>query len=415
LEQALRKTGHIGLKSGPVFLLNLRKLGRQSLSPQKLKFWNSLMCYNYSMNIRNKLSEYGKIFPNDLKSFCLKIMSLQGMALGDAEITAEALVTTDLWGIHTHGVKQLRGLMKNFRENRMDVNAKPVLISEGPGWVQYDGCHCISMVSSVASTRKIIEKAKNSGIAIATVKNSGHYGAAGYYANLAAQENMIGISMTNVDPAMAVTGSKSSVLGTNPIAYAIANGTARPILFDAATSVVAASKIFMLKDLGKQVPPGWLLDKDGLPTIDPSGYPDEGTLMPMAGYKGYGFGLLVEILAGGLSGGVMGNELTSWIMPVKDPVNQSHTFIVINPGMFSPFDVFIRKIRNLENQIRSAPKAKGVERIYLPGEKEWEHYEEALKSGMILPDHMSSSLFGVAYDYNIDIRDYFGKKSTTSP
>jgi ureidoglycolate dehydrogenase (NAD+) len=361
------------------------------------------------------MSALDPVSPDALKRFCVKIMLLAGMNQHDAEISADTLVTTDMWGIHTHGVKQLRGLMKNFRENRMDVNAKPVLISEGPGWVQYDGCHCMPMVSSVVSVKKIIEKAKNSGIAIATVKNSGHYGAAGYYANLAARENMIGISMTNVDPAMAVTGSKSSVLGTNPIAYAIPNGTAKPVLFDAATSVVAASKIFMLKDLGKQVPHGWLLDKDGLPTIDPSSYPDEGTLMPMAGYKGYGFGLLVEILAGGLSGGVMGNELTSWIMPMKDPVNQSHTFIVINPGIFLPFDTFAGKIRKLENQIRSAPKAKGVERIYLPGEKEWEHYEEALQSGMILPDHMSSSLFGVAYDHDIDIRDYFGKNSTTSP
>jgi ureidoglycolate dehydrogenase (NAD+) len=359
------------------------------------------------MTDKRKLSEIGNIFPDDLKRFCIKIMSLQGMSHSDAEITASVLVETDMMGIHTHGVKQLRSLMKNCRDNRMNVNAKPVLISEGRSWTQYDGCYCMPMVSSVTAVKEIIQRAKHSGIAITTIKNSGHYGAAGYYANIAAEENMIGISMTNVDPSVAVTGSKASVLGTNPIAYAIPNGSKSPILFDAATSVVAASKVFMLKDLGNEIPSGWLLDKDGFITTDPSKYPEEGTLMPMAGYKGYGFGLLVEILTGGLSGGVMGNELVSWLLPSADRVNQSHTFIVINPEIFFPFDEFVRKIQKLEDQIRNAPKAKGVERIYLPGEKEWEHYDNVSKNGMSLPDHMSSSIFGVAEDYGINIDEYF--------
>ncbi|MDR1319284.1 MAG: Ldh family oxidoreductase [Treponema sp.] len=361
------------------------------------------------MKIKNKLSEYGNIFPGDLKNFCLKIMSLEGMNQHDAEITAEVLVTTDMMGIHTHGVKQLRGLMKNYRDNRMDIHARPLIVSEGPAWVQYDGCHCMPMVSSVSAINKIIQKAKSSGIAIATIKNSGHFGAAGYYANLAAKEKLIGLSMTNVDPAVAVTGSKASVLGTNPIAYAIPNGSNRPILFDAATSVVAASKVYMLKNLGKEIPPGWLLDKDGIATTDPSKYPDEGTLMPMAGYKGYGLGLLVEILTGSLSGGAMGSELTCWLLPSAVQVNQSHTFMVINPEVFSPYNEFIRKIKRLEDQIRNAPRAKDVERIYLPGEKEWEYYEDTLKHGISLPDHMTSSIFGVADDYGITIEEYFGK------
>jgi ureidoglycolate dehydrogenase (NAD+) len=258
--------------------------------------------------------------------------------------------------------------------------------------------------------KKIIEKAKTTGIAFATIKNSGHYGAAGYYANIAAREKMIGISMTNVDPGVAVTGSRASVLGTNPIAYAVPNGTDRPLLFDVATSIVAANKVYILKELGEKVPPGWLIDKDGLPTADPSGYPEEGALMPMAGYKGYGLGLLVEILTGGLSGGAMGEEINSWILPVMEPVNQSHSFIVINPEIFLPLEVFAQRIKELENKIRRAPKAKGVDRIYLPGEKEWERYHAALISGIMLPEHMISSLLGVADDYDVDIKLYFDGK-----
>ncbi len=343
-----------------------------------------------------KKTEIGK-----LTEFCTEAMRRAGMNAEEAAITADVLVTTDSWGVFTHGTKQLRGLLKNYRDGRMRIGASAELVSEGPGWAVFDGRRAMPMVSSVRAVNTVLEKAKRTGIAVAAVRNSGHFGAAGYYANLAAQAGMIGLCMTNVDPGVAVPGSRAAVLGTNPLAYAVPAGEEHPILFDIATSVVAASKVFALRDMKQNLPDGWLVDKNGLPTNDPSRYPAEGALQPMAGHKGYGIALLVEILTGVIAGGAVGNEITSWLMPVTAGVNQSHSYIAIDVEAFMPRVEFGKRMDGLIRQIKSAPLAEGAKRIYLPGEMEWERREKALREGIELPDHVTASLEGLARDYGM--------------
>lgn len=344
------------------------------------------------------------VSPESLESFCIAAMTKAGLSVSSAKITAKVLVDTDRWGVHTHGSKQLRGLLKNYRDGLMDIAARPELLSEGPGWAVYDGCRSMPPVSSVVAMAKAIEKARNVGIACATIKNSGHYGAAGYYANMAAECDMVGISMTNVDPGVAVPGSRVPVMGTNPIAYAVPAGAEHTIMLDIATSIVAASKIFAAQDLGKSIPEGWIIDKDGLPTSDSAGYPEVGALMPMAGHKGYGIALLVELLTGVLAGGAFGNAVTSWVMHLDEPVNQSHNFIAINVGCWMPIEKFKRRVDELIGQIRSVPRAKGVDRIYLPGEMEWEYYDRVVREGVMhLPADVIDRLSGLAADYDMDI------------
>ena len=339
----------------------------------------------------------------NLEAFCIRAMRCAGMDEQDAQTTARVLVTTDSWGTFTHGTKQLRGLLKNFRDSRMHVDAHAELISEGPGWVAYDGRHSMPQVSSVQAVSAIISKAAVVGIAVATIRNSGHYGAAGYYANLAAEQGMIGLSMTNVDPGVAAPGSRGPVLGTNPIAYAVPASCEHPLLFDIATSVVAASKVYALKDEGKSIPEGWLIDKNGMPTTDPTRYPLEGALLPMAAHKGYGIAVMVEVLTGLLAGGAIGSQVVSWVLSSPQAVNQSHSFIVINPDVFMPRSTFVARVDEFVRQIKNAPKALGTERIFLPGEMEWEHRERVLQDGLVLPDHVMASLRGLAQDYGMDI------------
>jgi len=333
--------------------------------------------------------------------FCVEAMRRAGMNEADAHVTAEVLVTTDTWGTHTHGTKQLRNLLKNFRDGRMDVKARAELVGEGPGWARFDGHASMPMPTSVLAMRTAIAKAKNTGIAISTVCNSGHYGAAGYYAWLATKDDMIGLSLTNVDPGVAAPGSRGSVLGTNPFAYAVPAGTEHPIMLDIATSVVAASKIYALRQLGKPLPEGWIVDGDGLPTTDPSQYPLAGALLPMAGHKGYGLGLMVEILSGVLGGGAFGRGVRSWVFGAAAPVNQSHTFMAIHVAAFEPVAEFKQRIDALIRQIKDAPKAKGVERIWLPGEKEFDYQARALAEGLDLPDDVRTNLRGVAEDVGL--------------
>jgi ureidoglycolate dehydrogenase (NAD+) len=325
----------------------------------------------------------------------------------DAEITADVLVTTDTWGTFTHGTKQIRGLMKNYRDNRMQKKAMPELVTEGSGWARYDGHQCMPMVSSTRAMETAIRKAKVTGIAMSIVRNSGHYGAAGYYANMAAERGLIGMSFTNVDPIMAVPGARVPVLGSNPVSYAVPAGEEHPVMLDIATSVVAGSKVFAARDSKQSIPLGWLVDKDGVPTTDPSEFNATGALMPMAGHKGYGIALFVEILTGILSGGAFGKAVTSWVLPLSEPVNQSHSFIAIDVEMFMPLDVFRKRMDALIREIRDAPRAKGADRIFLPGEMEWERRERALKEGIAMPDHVMRRLEELAADYGMDIADIF--------
>lgn len=347
------------------------------------------------------MRETERISPAELKAFCVAAMQAAGVTAHDADTTAEVLVTTDTWGTHTHGTKQLRNLLKNFREGRMDIEARAELCGEGPGWARFDGHHSLPMPSSVLAMQTAVKKAENTGIAISTVNNSGHYGAAGYYAWLATRQDMIGLSFTNVDPGVAAPGSRGSVLGTNPLAYAVPTGREHPIMLDIATSVVAASKIYALRSLGKPLPEGWITDGDGLPTTDPGQYPLAGALLPMAGHKGYGIGLMVEVLTGVLAGGAFGSDVLSWVFGDAKPVNQSHTFIAINVGVFEPVAEFKDRTDALIRQIKNAPKAKGADRIWLPGEKEWEYREQALANGMSLPADVRASLQGLAEDVGI--------------
>jgi LDH2 family malate/lactate/ureidoglycolate dehydrogenase len=343
----------------------------------------------------------GRVFPTDLHTFCVAAMRKAGMRRKDAETTAEVLVTTDTWGVHTHGTKQLRNLLKNFREGRMNAQARPERVTEGPGWACYDGRHSMPMPTSVLAMQTAVAKAAATGIAVATVRNSGHYGAAGYYAYLATKSDMIGLSFTNVDPGVSAPGSRGSVLGTNPLAYAAPADEEPPVMLDIATSVVAASKIYALRALGKPLPEGWIVDGDGLPTTDPGNYPLAGALLPMAGHKGYGLGLLVEILTGVLAGGDFGSDVRSWVFGEPRPVNQSHAFIAINVSAFEPVAQFKQRMDALIRQIRNAPKAKGANRIYLPGEKEWEYRRHALKEGLALPADVQASLTGLAQDVGV--------------
>jgi len=344
-----------------------------------------------------------RITREQLDRFCVEAMCRCGMTPENARTTAEVLVMTDLWGVHTHGTKQIRMLMKNFRDGRMDVAARAECVGEGPGWAHFDGHHSMPMPTSVLAMQTAVDKAKQTGIAIGTVRNSGHYGAAGYYACLAARQGRIGLSLTNVDPGVAAPGSRGAVLGTNPFAYAVPAGEEPPIMLDIATSVVAASKIYALRQLGKPLPEGWIVDGDGIPTIDPGNYPLAGALLPMAGHKGYGLGLMVEILTGMLSGGAFGKDVLSWVFGDAAPVNQSHTFIAINVAAFEPVAEFKQRMDVLIRQIKDAPKARGAERIYLPGEKEWEHREEALAHGLDLPEDVCDSLRGLADDAGMKV------------
>jgi LDH2 family malate/lactate/ureidoglycolate dehydrogenase len=288
--------------------------------------------------------------------------------------------------------------MKNVKDGRLRPRAAPAVLREGPAWAILDAAGAMPMVVACRAMETAMARAAVAGIGYAGVAHSSHFGAAGYYATLALRRQMIGIAATNVDPCMAVTGGRTPVIGTNPIAFAVPAGEERPVFLDVATSVVAVTKVMIAKAQGKPVPEGWLLDQQGRPTTDASGYPDRSVLQPMAGYKGYGLAVFVEILAGVLTGASLLSGVKSWVTQGVGAADQGHAFIAIDIGAMMPLEVFQARMDALIREIKGAPKAAGVDRIYLPGEMEWERRDAALRQGMRLPDFVVSNLLGLAED-----------------
>ena len=339
-----------------------------------------------------------RVVPSDLQRFCTDAMVRCGLSPEDAAVSAEVLTTTDTWGTHSHGTRQIRPLMRAVKSGGIRPGARPTLLREGLGWALLDARMAVPMVVAIHAMETAIAKAASSGIGYVGVAHSSHFGAAGYYATLALRRDMIGLSMTNCDPCMAATGGRLPVIGTNPIAFAIPAGEERPVFLDIATSVVAVTKVMIAKAMARPVPAGWLRDPEGRPTTDASGYPDRSVLQPIGGYKGYGLAVLVEVLCGILTGASFLSGVKGWINESGIAADQGHAFIAIDVNAIMPIDTFKARMDAMIREIKGAPKAAEVERIYLPGEMEWERRDQALRDGLQLPDYVLTNLLGLAED-----------------
>lgn len=345
-----------------------------------------------------------KISVKDFKAFCAACCEHEGMCAEDAQITAEVLCETDLFGTNSHGAKNLYGYVKKQRAGGMDFRAKPEILTEGPSYALMDAHSCMGMVAGYRAMELAIGKAGETGIALVTVKNSTHFGAAGYYANLAAKSGMVGISFSNVDPNMTVPGARGMILGNNPFAYASPTAEGGSVFLDIAMSNVASLKVVQARKDGVQIPDTWIVDRDGVPTTDPSHYPEEGAMQPMAAHKGYGLALMVELLTGALSGGGISSagEIKSWCFAPETPNNVCHTFIAVDVSKFSGMDTYLSRSGDLAEALHEAPKAKGKERIFLPGEIEWEKHR-SWETVVELPNAVAESLREMSADLGIPL------------
>lgn len=338
-----------------------------------------------------------------LTDFCVQALTRTGLSAIDATTTADALVTADAMGVFTHGTKLLAGYLHRLQGGGYRATGRPRVEREGPAWAVIDGDSALGQVGSVFAMRTAMTKARSAGIAYVGLRNTGHIGAAGYYAVMAAREGFIGMVTGNDMPSVAAPGSRGAVLGSNPIAYGVPVGDGDPILLDMATAAVAGGKVYAAHQRGEPIPPTWLIDSNGQPTTDGSLYPHHASLAPMAGHKGYGFGLWCEILSGILPGGRITWEIGSWIFdePSK-PSWHNASFIAIDVATIAPPDQFEVRLRKLIDEIHAAPTAEGVARVLLPGEREGTLYRQAQTQGIALPADVLTKLEGVAKEYSLE-------------
>ena len=287
---------------------------------------------------------------DELLRFAQAALEAAGVGAEDARTIANTLVTTDTFGVFSHGTNNLYNYIRKMQAGGLDAKAVPTVEKEGPSWAIVNGNAAMGMVSSCRAMELAIEKAKKTGIAYVGVHNSCHFGAAGYYANLAAQQGLLGIAMSNTDPNMAIPGSRDVAIGNNPFSFAAPLKNGKSVFLDIALSGAAA-------------------------------------------HKGYGFAIMVEILASVLTGAGLLSQVVSWNLDLEAKNNVGHAFIAVDLAQMLPMDEFEVRMEQMVKELESAPLAKNAQKIFVPGEMEWTKREKALAENRLeLAENMAENL-----------------------
>ncbi|MCK4360081.1 MAG: Ldh family oxidoreductase [Candidatus Cloacimonetes bacterium] len=327
------------------------------------------------------MADFTKVKVSDLEKFVTECFEKSGMSNEDSKITTDVLIESDKRGIASHGVARLKRYTDGIKNGIMIPDADYEIIKETPNTLVITGNDGLGQPVSYKTMKLVIEKAKKNNIGFATVRNSNHYGIAGYYSMMALQENLLGISTTNSFPLVVPTFGKDALLGTNPISVAAPTSKERPFVVDMATSTVPRGKLEVYDRRGKPIPEAWATDSKGHPTTDPGLVlknvkeklgggllPVGGVVEETGGHKGYGMAMIVEIFTGILSGGAFGPNVYG--IP-NTPANVCHFFGAINIEAFISLDEFTKSMDSIIRALLDSKKAEGQDRIYIHGEKEF--------------------------------------------
>jgi len=337
------------------------------------------------------MNDMVRVPSESLLHFTTEVFERVGVPGDEARLIATSLVEADLTGVDSHGVSRVPIYLKRIETKVVNPVARLEVVQEYPGAVVFDGCNSMGIVTGIRVMDVLLEKADTAGAVFATVRNSNHFGIAAYFTRRALSKEMIGFAASNAPSTMAPWGGIRPYLGTNPFSVAIPAGKELPIVLDMATSVVAQGKIILAAKEGKSIPVGWAITKTGEPTTDPK-EALEGTVLPFGGPKGYGIALLIDILSGVLSGAAFGAYLNNMWNNFTDPQNVGHCFAVVDVKKFLPLDEFKEKMDRMILDIKSNPRAKGVEEIYLPGELEYRNRIRNLTEGVPLSGKVYADL-----------------------
>ena len=346
------------------------------------------------------MSEYRVSF-SQLEAFITQAMVSLGLPPEDAQTVGHLMAEADMQGSDGHGVIRLVPYAKRILAGGMNLKPHIRVVQERTAMALIDGDNGMGHLVMKRATELAIQKAKSSGIAWVGSRLSNHAGPASLYARMALQHDMIGLyfAVGNANH-LPPWGGLDMLLSTNPIAAAIPSGKEVPIVLDMATTVAAYGKVKAKAQRGEMMPEGWMIDRQGKPLLDPT-KSDEGFLLPIGGYKGYGLSLVVGILAGTLNGAAMGSQVIDFN---KDFVSTTHTgqaIAVIDPSAFGDIDDFKHNVDRLIQELRSAERMPGVERIWLPGEQSHHKRLTHEKQGVVLAPGLVKQLNELAAERQI--------------
>ena len=336
------------------------------------------------------------------RAFCRQALINCGVKDEAAEAVADCCVMTDMMGITTHGTVNLPKYIRKMKAGGLDGTATPSVESDGPTWARLNGNNAFGMYNGRYAMDLAMQKAEQTGMAIVTVSDSGHCGACSCYSVYAAEKGYLAIAMSNTVKLMCVPGGKGNIIGNSPISYAIPRQDQHPIFMDIALSEVAKLKVVQYQKEGKPIPDGWVVDENGLPTNHPQG--NNFSMCPMSAHKGYCLAFFVETLTTVLSGGSF--DIRSWLFGAPEShSNLGHTMLVIDVKKMMDPTQFAKRLEEYTMEITNAPKALGSDKIFYPGEPNWNTYDRYVKEGLTLPDATEAAALELAELAGLDLKE----------
>lgn len=358
---------------------------------------------------------------DQLYKFCTTAFGKLGFSENESKIITDVLLLSDLYGIESHGMQRVVRYHKGIEKGLIHVGAKPETVFETPVSIVVDAHDGMGQLVSHDTMKRVIEKAKKSGVCFASVRNSNHFGIAGYYAKMACDEGLIGFACTNSEAIMVPTFARKAMLGSNPLAISMP-ADPYPFFFDASTTVVTRGKLEIYNKMGKPLPEGWALNKDGKPSSDAKDVLTNivakagGGIMPLGGstemlgsHKGYGYGMVCEIFSSILSMGMTSNHTH-----IGGKGGTCHGFAAIDPAIFGDAEAIKEHLSVFLQELRDAPKAEGQPRIYTHGEKEIAAYEDRMKNGIDVHVNTVAEMADFCRFVGLDVKEYLGDVEASS-
>ena len=324
-----------------------------------------------------------------LKKILVNIFTKKGLSKNHANISGNALINAELVGAYGHGLSRLK--MYCDRIDKKVINSKPKIKIKkiSPSISYIDANNSIGFVAADIGIKQSIQNAKKTGIGLVAIKNSGHYGLSGYYAEQAVKKNLITMIYTNAPPAVAPHGALKSLFGTNPICFGAPTGSKIPFILDTSISVINRGKIRVAARNKQKIPEGVALDKFGRPTIDAK-KALEGVQLPIAGFRGSGLAWMVDILSGVLTGGNHAGRVKDPFDDFSGPQNIGHLFITFKTNLF--VKNFNSRIKDNIKRIKKLPKIKGVKEIMYPGQNKYKRFKMNLNKRIKISEMIKKDL-----------------------
>jgi LDH2 family malate/lactate/ureidoglycolate dehydrogenase len=318
-----------------------------------------------------------------LNAAVVEILKGYGASAAEAPIVAGSLVRAEMRGTDTHGLPYLKLLIERIEARMVAVPTTVTILRQDRATALLDGGNGIGQPACWHAMAMSVRQAREFGVGLTLVRNTNNIGFLAFYTMEAARQGLVGIAMGNANAAISPWGGAEAFFGTNPISIAVP-GEESPLVLDMSSSVVARGKIRRAHRLGEKIPAGWALDESGVPTDDPAAAL-KGTLLPIGGPKGYGLALMVDVLAGMLSGSAYGREVKTFHQ-LAGPTRVGALTLAVEVERFMPLGQFRSLLADYAGSIRQSRKAKGTDRIYLPGEIESEKEAASRAHGIRLSD-----------------------------